>query len=284
MGTVRFLLCVLWVVGFGRGWVFNGDFVGYGVYGKEKEIASGRKAPRNDVGAVERDREVAAERLIAAARKDLGVREEGCGNCGRRVEEYLAYVGFKKGAPWCAAAVSYWFRLAGFSAPRTAWSPAMFPEGRVVGIASEAAHSRNDAGAAERGRNRAEDGRLNPSLREGTTNQAKGELSAANQSQVKGLVLGIYFPSLKRIGHVGLVEGLRGDFVSSIEGNTSCGDCRVAAHPRNDEGVYPRNDAGAAERGRNRGNGDREGEGVYRRMRHRRTICKYADWLHPAKH
>ena len=98
-----------------------------------------------------------------------------------------------------------------------------------------------------------------------------------------GLVLGIYFPSLKRIGHVGLVEGVRGDFITSIEGNTSCGDCRVAAHPRNDAGV--------AERGRNRVNDEgegedlyrrneeREGEGVYRRIRHRRTIYKYADWL-----
>lgn len=169
------LSCVCW------SGVFNSNRVGYG---KEKE-----------------DRAIAAERLIAAARKDLGLREEGCGNCGRGVEERLKYVGFGKGAPWCAAAVSYWFHLAGYNQPRTAWSPSMFPKDRVV--------------------------------------ESVGK---------KGLVLGIYFPSLKRIAHVGLVEELRGDFITSIEANTNAA-------------------------------GSRNGDGVYRKIRHKRTIYKYADWL-----
>jgi hypothetical protein len=62
------------------------------------------------------------------------------------------------------------------------------------------------------------------------------------------LVLGIYFPALKRIAHVGLVTELQHDWVHSIEGNT--------------------NPAGS-----------REGEGVYRRLRHKRFISSYANYL-----
>lgn len=61
-------------------------------------------------------------------------------------------------------------------------------------------------------------------------------------------VLGIYIPALKRIAHVGLVTGTRADWVQSVEGNT--------------------NPAGS-----------REGDGVYRRLRHRRTINRYAYFL-----
>jgi hypothetical protein len=68
------------------------------------------------------------------------------------------------------------------------------------------------------------------------------------QSQVRGLVFGIYFPDLKRIGHCGFVEGVRGEWVQTIEGNTG---------PE----------------------GSREGIGVFRRLRHKRSICKYADWI-----
>ncbi|WEK20925.1 MAG: CHAP domain-containing protein [Candidatus Pedobacter colombiensis] len=63
-----------------------------------------------------------------------------------------------------------------------------------------------------------------------------------------GMVLGIYFDHLKRIGHCGIVEEVRGDWIFSIEGNTNL-------------------------------NGSREGDGVYRRMRHIRSIHRFADWL-----
>lgn len=63
-----------------------------------------------------------------------------------------------------------------------------------------------------------------------------------------GAVLGIYVPALKRIAHVGLVTDIRQDWIDSIEGNT--------------------NPAGT-----------REGDGVYRRLRHRRTIRSYAFFL-----
>jgi hypothetical protein len=61
-------------------------------------------------------------------------------------------------------------------------------------------------------------------------------------------LLGIYVGSLKRIAHVGLVTGVRQDWVESIEGNT--------------------NPAGS-----------REGDGVYRRLRHRRAVSLYAYYL-----
>jgi hypothetical protein len=63
-----------------------------------------------------------------------------------------------------------------------------------------------------------------------------------------GLVFGIFFADLKRIAHCGFVENLQGDFVLTIEGNTNV-------------------------------EGSREGQGVYRRLRHKRTINKYANWL-----
>ncbi|RYD96258.1 MAG: CHAP domain-containing protein [Sphingobacteriales bacterium] len=61
-------------------------------------------------------------------------------------------------------------------------------------------------------------------------------------------VFGIYFPKLKRIAHVGLVEKVRSNWIFTIEGNT--------------------NPAGS-----------REGDGVYQRIRHKRSIAVYADWL-----
>lgn len=63
-----------------------------------------------------------------------------------------------------------------------------------------------------------------------------------------GMVLGIYFLELKRIAHSGIVEGVKNDLIYSIEGNTNI-------------------------------NGSREGNGVYRRIRHRRSIHCYADWM-----
>ncbi|WP_285055519.1 peptidoglycan-binding protein [Pedobacter ginsengisoli] len=140
------------------------------------------------------------ERVIEVARKETGVREEGAENCGRAVKGYLDDVGVRSPAPWCAAFVSHCFKVAGFPLPRTAWSPALFPKGRVV-------------------------------------------------KDVKpGYVYGIHFPSLGRIAHCGIVERVQGDFVIGIEGNTN-----VA--------------------------GSRDGDRVMRKLRHKRTIAKYADWL-----
>ena len=62
-----------------------------------------------------------------------------------------------------------------------------------------------------------------------------------------GDVFGIYISSKGRIAHCGMVERSHSDFVYTIEANT--------------------NNSGGA-----------EGDGVYRRMRHKRGISKYANW------
>lgn len=63
----------------------------------------------------------------------------------------------------------------------------------------------------------------------------------------KGDVFGIYFNSLKRIAHVGIVLGKQDDWLISVEGNTN-------------------------------GGGSRDGDGVYKRRRHIKSIYAYADW------
>ncbi|WP_084286812.1 C40 family peptidase [Pedobacter nyackensis] len=137
--------------------------------------------------------------IVDIARKEIGVRESAH-NSGKRISEYLNYVGFKQAAPWCAGFVSWCHKEIGLAEPRSAWSPALFPLSRM-----------------------ARDG-------------------------LPGMVIGIYFPSLGRIGHVGLIERVQGSLIFSIEGNTN-----VA--------------------------GSREGDAVMRKIRHKRAIAKYADWL-----
>ncbi|WEK17786.1 MAG: peptidoglycan-binding protein [Candidatus Pedobacter colombiensis] len=68
------------------------------------------------------------------------------------------------------------------------------------------------------------------------------------RDRLPGMVIGIYFPSINRIGHVGLIEQVHGSLIFSIEGNTNIA-------------------------------GSREGDAVMRKVRHKRTIAKYADWL-----
>jgi hypothetical protein len=135
--------------------------------------------------------------VVVVAQKEVGV-QESSENSGPRVDQYNAYVGFKK-VPWCASFVSWCFGQAGYPQPRTAWSPSLFPANRIV------------------------------------------------KEPLPGMLLGIYFLKLKRIAHCGIVEGVKNDLVYSIEGNTNI-------------------------------NGSREGNGVYRRIRHRRSIYCYADW------
>ena len=146
------------------------------------------------------DHRLTTNELLKIAKSQIGVREATGNNDGKQVEAYLAYTGNKKGEPWCASFVSWVFGQAGFNQPRSAWSPALFPQLRQVKTAKPA------------------------------------------------VVFGIYFPTKGRIAHVGLVEKQQGDWLYTIEGNTNLA-------------------------------GSREGDGVYRRLRHSRTIKVYANWL-----
>ncbi|RYF19398.1 MAG: CHAP domain-containing protein [Flavobacteriales bacterium] len=77
------------------------------------------------------------------------------------------------------------------------------------------------------------------------------ELFSANKTAAlpkPSMIFGIYFPKLKRIAHCGLVNKVNGNWVYTIEGNTNV-------------------------------NGNREGDGVYQRIRHQRDIHAYADWI-----
>jgi hypothetical protein len=144
------------------------------------------------------DKEKNRSAVINIARKEVGVREL-TENSSERIDGYNATVGFKKVA-WCASFLSWCFKEAGLAQPRTAWSPALFPPGRL-----------------------ARDG-------------------------LPGMLIGIYFPSLGRIGHCGMIERVQGSLIFSIEGNTNIA-------------------------------GSREGDGVMRKARHKRSIAKFADWL-----
>lgn len=72
------------------------------------------------------------------------------------------------------------------------------------------------------------------------------------KSPMVGDIIGIYFPGLKRIAHVGIVERIDGDWSVSLEGNTNI-------------------------------NGSRNGDGVYRRRRHLKTIYQFANWFNAKK-
>jgi hypothetical protein len=139
------------------------------------------------------------KRLLEIAKAELGTREATGRNDGERVAAYLAAVGLKKPEPWCAAFVSWVYLKAGYTAPKSGWSPALFPYQKL------------------------------------------------EKGPVPGHIFGIYFPALRRIAHCGFVATYKNDWLGTIEGNTNLENSR-------------------------------EGDGVYRRMRHVRTIGCYADW------
>lgn len=123
-------------------------------------------------------------RVIAIAAAEIGVREATGKNDGPRVEEYLRYTHLGSGHEWCAAFVSWCYGQAGFPQPRNPWSPALFPNARVYW---------KHGGFVKSGKNRIE---------------------VAD-------VFGIYAVAASRINHVGLVRDIAGEYVVSIEGNSS---------------------------------------------------------------
>lgn len=142
----------------------------------------------------------AQEKILNIARSQLHVRETGKNNYGKEIKEYLAYTKVAEGNPYCAAFISWVFFKAGYPAPRTAWSPSLFPLHRRI---------------------------KNP--------------QAAD-------LLGIYSFTKQRIVHCGIVEKLENDWIVSLEANTN-------------------ND------------GSSDGNGNYRKWRHKRTVWCYSRWL-----
>ncbi len=138
--------------------------------------------------------------IIEIAQSQLHVREIGGNNRGKDVQKFLDYVHLPAGSKWCAAYVSWVFSKAGYVAPRTGWSPSLFPLAR--------------------------------------------QTTAPKPADV----IGIYYQSLGRIAHCGIIESKKGEWIISIEGNTSV-------------------------------SGTRDGDGVERKRRHVKTIAKFADWI-----
>src|SRR5690242_3240867 len=104
METVRVFLVVFCLVAFDGFGVSGRNFIGY-------------------------ERGNQARAVVKAAGREVGVRETA-ENAGERVDQYCAYVGVRKVA-WCAAFCSWCFGQAGYVRPKTAWSPALFPGGRL---------------------------------------------------------------------------------------------------------------------------------------------------------
>lgn len=110
--------------------------------------------------------------LIVYLKSQLYVREKTGNNDGIEVEKYLAYVGLKKGAPWCAAFCSYAYAQLNIPNPKTAWSPAW------------------------------------SLTKDRTTKYLPGDCFT------------LYYPNLKRVGHVGIITGETHGYYTTIEGNT----------------------------------------------------------------
>ncbi|PRD51999.1 peptidoglycan-binding protein [Sphingobacterium gobiense] len=120
-------------------------------------------------------------RIVEIAAAEIGVREATGNNDGERVEAYLAYTGLSKGHAWCAAFISWCYGQAGLTEPCNPWSPALFPNARTYCRSNACAHSKIMIKPAD--------------------------------------VFGIYSHSANRINHVGLVRGIAGKYLLTIEGN-----------------------------------------------------------------
>jgi hypothetical protein len=130
---------------------------------------------------VQEDFSFTRNRLRQIYTAELGVREATGRNDGERIEIYLRYVGLGKGYEWCSAFVSYCHGQAGCPRPRNPWSPALFPQARVI--------------------------------------WQQGKVPV-RQPQA-GDVFGVWNNSLGRIAHVGFVDQWTTRYLLTTEGNSN---------------------------------------------------------------
>lgn len=82
---------------------------------------------------VNKAKELDARQLIQQRfNSQVGVREATGKNDGPEVEAYLATTDLGPGYPWCAAFISWVYEQEGYSKPNTPWTPALFPDSRVI--------------------------------------------------------------------------------------------------------------------------------------------------------
>jgi hypothetical protein len=132
----------------------------------------------------------------------MGIKEATGHNDGPEVEKYLAYVGFKAGAPWCAAFVCWSYGQGCVDNPKTAWAPSLFPDNRTIYI----------------------------------RNAYKKALPQ------KADLFGIYYSGPGRVCHVGFIEEWGDRMILTVEGNTndagSSEGTRVAMKRRPTRTIY----------------------------------------------
>lgn len=178
-------------------------------------------------------------RLVKAVYdSQIGIRETGM-NGGPEVEKYLRYVSLPKGNPWCAAFVCWVLGKAGVSNPRTGWSPALFPDNKVIWVRGESGKVKGESltNVPTLSPPRRVTGNWQPAYR-------TGRLVTPTTSDLFGL----YFPEKKRIAHVGFIDSWDDKWLITVEGNTNI-------------------------------SGDREGDGVYRKRRLVRSIYRVARYI-----
>ena len=143
-----------------------------------------RTSPGRTVGFIQNTASLAAQRLLLQSvfTSEIGVREKNNRNDGCRVEEYLAYTANNKGDAWCAAFVCWALGRAGIANPRSAWSPELFPAGRII--------------------------------------WKNSWLSKKEQPQT-GDVFGLWFNNKGRIAHCGFIAIWGDSQVITVEGNTN---------------------------------------------------------------
>lgn len=167
--------------------------------------------------SVDRSCALVGYELIEQAIDHVGVTEATGNNDGPEVDAYLASTGLASGYAWCGSFVHYVHKEVGVDLPgkrqRWAWSPNWFTD-NVVWIQANKSHR---------------------------SKRTKFPIPSA------GDVFGLYYSSLGRIGHVGLIMHWSSNYVTTIEGNTS-------------------------------GSGSREGHGVYVKKRRSEKIFKVSRW------
>lgn len=152
------------------------------------------------------------EKVVEIYTSQIGVHELSGKNDGPEVEGYLRVCGLPKGYAWCAAFVSWVFQKSGVDAIKSAWAPDWFKKNVIF------KHGKSTAGM--------------------------------QMSPDQGDVFGIYFPTLKRVGHVGFIHNWNysKSTVCTVEGNTNAA-------------------------------GSREGDGVLKKFRLKSQIYIISRWL-----
>ena len=148
----------------------------------------------------------------------LYVREATGHNDGTEVERYLKFVGATKGAAWCAAFASWNLNAVGIPTPpnpRSAWSPTFSMTYIVWSAGLEKQHKAGDVKVGD--------------------------------------CFTLYYSNIGRVGHVGFITGMEGNYYITIEGNSGS-------------------------------TGSREGEGVHKYKRDKRKVYTVTDYLSSVKY